>query len=119
MTENNSKNTIIMYYDYYNLYIKDFKVSRSAKVTEISTFTDEKQFCYQGYEHQRLKATALIDKSRISDILIVLNSFIGNISKNIIINDIDYGSYLLTDYEICVSEDDYLYEVSLSFIKAQ
>lgn len=118
MTEKNSKNTIIMYYDYYNLYIKDFKVSRSVKVSEIPTFTKEKQYCYQGYEHQKIKATALIDKSRISNLLIIFDNFIFEGSeKSIVIDGIDYGRYWLTDYEVCVSEDDYIYEVALTFFK--
>lgn len=106
-----------MNYDYYAFYIKDFKLLRSAKVTEIPAFTDEKQYCYQGLEHERIKATAMIDKSRITSLLTELNNFIGSNTKEVIIDDVSYGYFMLTDYEICISQDDYLYEVSLTFCK--
>lgn len=117
MTENNSKHTIFMYYDYYKFYIRDFKLLRSAKVTEIPAFTDEKQYCYQGLEHERIKATAMIDKSRLTNFLSELNYFIGSNSREVVIDDISYGYFMLTDYEICISQDNYLYEVSMSFFK--
>lgn len=118
MTEKNSKHTIFMYYDFFKFYIKDFKLLRSAKVAEIPTFTDEKQYCFQGLEHERIKATAMIDKSRITTLLTELNNFIGSNTREVIIDDVSYGYFMLTNYEICISQDDYVYEVSLTFYKS-
>lgn len=114
MTENNSKHKITMSLNSYTFSIKDYKLSRSTKVSEVSKFTNNTELCYMGYKHLRLHATALIEKSRVSEVMNVLSSILSPNSNSVVIDGMNIGKFILTDYEICGSEDDFLYNVSLS-----
>lgn len=118
MTQNNSKHLIKMSFGNYDLYIKDYKISQAAKVSEISSFNNKKQFCYSGFEHSRVKVTALIEKSKFNHLVAVFKSFMGSTPYSVTIDEVFIGSYIITEYEISGSEDDYLYKVSLSLCNA-
>lgn len=114
MKENNSKHMIIMTFGTYKFYIKDYKLLRKAKVSEISAFMNKRELCYMGYGHLQLTATALIDKSRQGEMISVLANFMNSTANSVVIEGANIGSFILTDYEICASEDDYIYKVSLT-----
>ena len=119
MTENNSKHIILMSFGTYKIYIRDYKLSRKARVSEISAFTSKRELCYMGYEHLQLSAAALIDKSRLSEIIFMLNGFMNSNSYSVVIDGVNVGNYILTDYEICGSEDDHIYKVTLTMCNSQ
>ncbi len=119
MTENNSKHLITMNFGSYKLYIKDYKLFRSVKVSELSAFMSKKELCYTGFEHVRLEVTALIDKSRFGELSVSLESFVGQQSYSVVIDGSNIGNFYLTGYEICGSEDDYIYKASLSFCRSE
>lgn len=114
MTEKNSKHLISMSVDTYTFYIKDYKLFRTAKTSEISTFTDERKLCYLGYGKKQINAVALIDKEGLSQINMVLNDFMVTGSHSVIIEGENLGKYILTGYEIDGSDEDYIYKVTLT-----
>lgn len=118
MTEKNSKHHIIMSFNDYNFYVKNYKIFRSAKVSEIPAYNAAQQFCYMGYGNEQIKLTALIDKSRISEIYFIVNNFKQPNPYSVQIDGLSVGNYIITSYEICGSEENYIYEVELSLYKA-
>lgn len=117
MTEKNSKHLILMSFDNYKLYVKSYKILRSAKVSEMPAFSDSQAFCYMGFGHEQIKVTALIDKSRLNEIHYVLNNYMQSNSYAVEIDGMSIGKCVLTSYEVCGSEDNYIYEVSISMCK--
>ncbi len=114
MTEKNSKHTIFMYLGGYKLYVKDYRLFRKAKVSEVSTFSQVKELCYMGFEHLQLHVNALIDKSRLNETMHMISSFLNMNAHSVTIDNSSIGNYVLTDYEICGSNEDYIYKVSLT-----
>ncbi len=114
MTEKNSKHLIAMTVDTYKFYLKDYKLFRSAKVSEISTFTKRKELRYLGYGYKRINATAIVDKERLTQLNMVLDDFMITDSHSVVVEGLNLGNYIITDYEICGSDDDYIYEVKLN-----
>lgn len=114
MTEKNSKHIIYMTLNGYKLNVKDYKLFRKAKVSEISTFSQIRELGYMGFEHLQLNVNALIDKSRLNEALHMLSSYMNINSYTVVIDGISIGHFILTGYEICGSEDDYIYKVSLT-----
>ena len=119
MTEKNSKHLITMSFDGYNFYIKNYKIFRTAKVSQIPAFNNAQEFCYMGYGNEQIKVTALIDKNRINEIYFMLNNFKLPNSKSVEIDGIDVGKYVVTSYEICGSEENYIYEVVMTLCNTQ
>lgn len=117
MTEKNSKHLITMSFNNYKFYVKKYKIFRSAKVSQIPVFNNAQEFCYMGYGNEQMKVTALIDKSRISEMHFVLNNFKQPNSYSVQIDGFSAGSYIITSYEICGSEENYIYEVELSLYR--
>lgn len=117
MTEKNSKHLILMSFGSYSFYIKNYKIFRSAKVSGIPAFNNAQEFCYMGYGNEQIKVTALIDKGRMSEMYFMLNNFKQPNSYAVEIDGISAGDYVLTSYEICGSEENYIYEVAISFCK--
>lgn len=105
--------------DGYKLYVKDYKLFRSAKMYEIPTFSSKMEFCYRGFEHLKLKATAMIEQRRLNELNSRFGSLIGPASHSVTIDELNIGNYVIEEYEISGSEDDYLYKVSLSLRNAQ
>ena len=118
MTEKNSKHLITMSFDGYIFYVKNYKIFRTAKVSQIPAFHDAQEFCYMGYGTEQMNVTALIDKNRINEIYSMLNSFKQPNAKFVEIDGINAGNYMLTSYEICGSEENYIYEVVISLCKS-
>lgn len=119
MTENNSKHLIEMTLGSYKLYLKDYKLFRSANVSEIPAFTSKREFCYTGFEHLQVKVTAMVEKRRLSEVYSTFNGLIGSTPYSVTIDGINIGNHIITDYEISGSEDNYLYKISLSLCNAQ
>lgn len=117
MTENNSKHLILLSISNYKFYISSYKVSRSTKILDIPTFKDQQKCCYMGYGHEQMQVKALIDQSRLYETHFMLNSLKSSEMRNVTIEGKALGQYMLTDYEICGSEDNYIYEVSISMCR--
>ncbi len=114
MTEKNSKHLIAMNVDTFKFYVKDYKIFRSAKTSEITTFSKQRGICYLGFGPKRIKATAIADKERLNQLIMVLNDFIVTDSHSVSVEELSLGNYRLIDYEICGSDEDYIYEVKLN-----
>lgn len=118
MDEINSKHLILLDIDGYTFYVKNYKIFRSAKVSEISAFNDAQASCYMGYGSERISVRTLVDKNRMTEIYSMLNRFKNPSLYDITLDGMSIGSYMLTDYEICGSEDEYVYEISISMCKS-
>lgn len=118
MTEKNSKHFICICIDNYNYYVDSYKIFRSAKVSEISTFNDSQETCYMGYGREQIKVKALIDKSRLYETQFMLNTLKYPTPREVTIDGISFGQYIIADYEICAASDSFIYEVSLSMYKS-
>lgn len=105
--------------DSYKLYVKDYKLFRSTKVSEIPTFASKMEFNYSGFEHLQLKTTAMIEKRRLSELYSYFGSLTGPTSHSVTIDGLNIGDYIIEEYEISGSEDDYLYKVSFSLRNTQ
>ena len=114
MTEKNSKHLIAMNVDSFKFYVKEYKILRSVKTSEITTFVKQREIGYLGYGPIKIRATAIVDKERLNLLNKALNDFIVTDSHSVSIEGISFGDYRMTDYEICGSEDDYIYEVKLN-----
>lgn len=117
MTEMNSKHLILMSFNNYKFYVKSYKILRSAKISEMPAFSDSQEFCHMGCGHEQIKVTALIEKSKLNEIHYVLNSYMQPNLYAVEIDEASIGKCVLTSYEICGSEDNYIYEISMSLFK--
>lgn len=119
MKETNSKHTIDMTIGTYKLYIKEYKIFGSAKTAELATFTNQRELCHLGIGCRKIKAATIVDKAKLSEINMIFNSYLHSSSFNVVIEGISFGNCIMTDYEICGCEDDYVYKVSLTLCKVQ
>ena len=119
MTETNSKHSIIMTIDSYRFHIKEYKICGSIKTAEVATFTNQRELCNLGIGCKKINAITMIDKSRLSEINMILNSNMHTGPSIVVIEGISLGNCIITDYEICGSEDDYIYKVSLTLCSVQ
>ena len=66
-----------------------------------------------------IKEYKILGSAKTAEINMIFNSYLHSSSFNVVIEGISFGNCIMTDYEICGCEDDYVYKVSLTLCKVQ